>query len=87
MTTTNETSPPAEVTAQEVLIRSMRPDEAGVVAGYHREGIPTGFLSELGAKFLTRYRPEIVADPMMGSGTIRDVIYWLNRTEGTRIER
>lgn len=54
VTTTNETSPPAEVTAQEVLIRSMRPDEAGVVAGYHREGIPTGFLSELGAGFLTR---------------------------------
>ncbi|MEE9295708.1 MAG: DNA methyltransferase [Phycisphaerae bacterium] len=33
-----------------------------------------------------RYRPELVADPMMGSGTTRDVIDWLNRTEGTRIQ-
>jgi hypothetical protein len=33
-----------------------------------------------------RYEPLRIADPMMGSGTTRDVIDWLNRTEGTRIE-
>ena len=33
-----------------------------------------------------RYRPKRVADPMMGSGTTRDVIAWLNRTQQTHIE-
>lgn len=32
-----------------------------------------------------RYRPQSVADPMMGSGTTRDVIEWLNRKNGTSI--
>jgi len=32
-----------------------------------------------------RYRPASVADPMMGSGTTRDVIAGLNRQKGTRI--
>ncbi len=35
---------------------------------------------------LLRYRPKRVADPMMGSGTTRDVVAWLNRTEGTTID-
>lgn len=35
---------------------------------------------------LLRYQPKRVADPMMGSGTTRDVVAWLNRTEGTHID-
>lgn len=31
------------------------------------------------------YGPRRVGDPMMGSGTSRDVIAWLNRTRGSRI--
>lgn len=33
-----------------------------------------------------RYMPRRVADPMMGSGTTRDVVEWLNREHGTQIE-
>lgn len=32
-----------------------------------------------------RYQPRSVADPMMGSGTTRDVIQWLNQEHGTQI--
>ncbi len=32
-----------------------------------------------------RYRPQSVADPMIGSGTTRDAIDWLNRKSGTSI--
>jgi ribosomal protein S18 acetylase RimI-like enzyme len=34
-------------------VRAMRPDEAGAVAQYHAEGIPTGVLAELGVGFMT----------------------------------
>ena len=33
-----------------------------------------------------RYRPKRVADPMMGSGTTRDVIRWLNERNDNRIQ-
>lgn len=33
-----------------------------------------------------RYQARRVADPMMGSGTTRDVITWLNERQGQRIE-
>jgi len=36
-------------------------------------------------ELVLRYRPKRVGDPMMGSGTTRDVIAGLNRTTGTRI--
>ena len=36
-------------------------------------------------ELVLRLRPSSVADPMMGSGTTRDVIAGLNRTTGTRI--
>lgn len=35
---------------------------------------------------VVRYGARRVADPMMGSGTTRDVIDWLNTTHGTSIE-
>jgi ribosomal protein S18 acetylase RimI-like enzyme len=35
-------------------IRAMRPEEAAVVAHFHQVGIPTAFLSKLGAGFLTQ---------------------------------
>ncbi len=37
-------------------------------------------------ELVLRYRPRRVADPMMGSGTTRDVITGLNRHAGTNIE-
>lgn len=33
-----------------------------------------------------RYGPKRVADPMMGSGTTRDVVQWLNEKRGNHIE-
>ncbi|MFH1747364.1 MAG: hypothetical protein ABIG44_10015 [Planctomycetota bacterium] len=35
---------------------------------------------------LLRYKPKRVADPMMGSGTTRDVVAWLNHREDMGIE-
>jgi len=41
----------------------MRPEEAPQVAALHREGIPTGILSELGPAFLTELYRAIAASP------------------------
>jgi len=35
---------------------------------------------------VVRYGAQAVADPMMGSGTTKDVVDWLNRTQGTSVE-
>ncbi len=41
----------------------MRPDEAATVARHHREGIPTAFLSRLGAGFLSQLYTAIARCP------------------------
>lgn len=46
-----------------VEVRAMRPGDAGAVARYHQQGIPTGVLAELGPGFLTALYQAIAGSP------------------------
>ena len=41
-------------------VRPLRADDAPTVATLHQQGIPTGFLSSLGPKFLTEFQDRLL---------------------------
>ncbi len=56
---------PSEQPAREAQfsVRSMKPEEARIVARYHRDEIPTAFLSSLGIGFLSQLYKAITRSP------------------------
>lgn len=53
-------------------VRPLRADDAPTVAMLHQQGIPTGFLSSLGPKFLTELY-SVLADSQHGFGFVCDL--------------